>query len=181
MTSKNDQKLTADQKSMLISLANRGDLAAKAVVALGADKILTGGLVGAPTNASTQATGSGATAWRVNVAALLAQVDGALKELVAQADVVIHSATQLVTNGQSCIATVVLKIAADGTASIVTAKGAAATTGSQVAPTAAAVQTAVGAGLSYLELAEVTLNRTGDTTVTETYNNTKREVGLIFG
>lgn len=134
---------------------------------------IMGGLAGAPTTASTQATGAGATAWNVNVAALLASVAGVIKELAAAADFAIHSATQLVANGQSCVAALVLKNVT-GTISMVAVKGSAATTGAQVAPTDSAIQAAVGAGNPWIKLAECTLNRTGDTTVTQSQDNTKR-------
>lgn len=180
MASKNDVTLITKYKAEIFSMANRGDHVAQALVDGFNDRLVTGGLVKVPTTASAQITGAGATSWRVNVDAVVAVVDGAAKELVAAADVVIHSATQYLTSGQSAIAAVVLKIDGSGVASLVSAKGAAATTGSQVAPTDAEIQTAVGAGLSWLKLAETTLNRTGDTTVTQTYDNTKRDVGLVF-
>jgi len=180
MTSKNDNPLTDAEKVQIATLGKQGDLMAKAIVQLAADRVLAG-LLKAPTTPSTQATGTGATAWRVNVDESLAVIDAAEKNVAAQVDVVLHSATQYLVNGQSAIAAVVMKVAADGTASIVFAVGAAATTGQQVAPTNAAIQTAVGAGLSWMKLGETTLNRTGDTTVTQTYDNSKRDVGLKLG
>lgn len=180
MPSKNDVVLIAQYKTELLTQAKAGNHIAQAIIDGFNDRLMTGGLVKAPTTPSAQLTGAGATTWNVNTDALVAVMDAVTKELVAQADVVIHSATQLLTNGQSAIAAVVLKVAANGTASIVTVKGAAATTGAQVAPTSAAIQTAVGAGLPWMKLGETTLNRTGDITVTQTYDNTKRDVGLVF-
>lgn len=180
MASKNDIVIISKYKTELLTQAKAGNHVAQALIDGFNDRLMTGGLVKAPTTPSAQITGAGATTWNVNVDALVGVVDAVTKELAAQADVAIHSATQYLTNGQSAIAAVVLKVAANGTASIVTAKGAAATTGAQVAPTDAAIQTAVGAGLSWLKLGETTLNRTGDTTVTQTYDNTKRDVGLVF-
>lgn len=180
MPSKNDIVLSNDRKALLVSLATRGDAVAKALIDGFNDRLVAGGLVKAPTTASTQVTGAGATNWNVNADALVAVVDAGVKELLASVDVVIHDTTQYLVNGQSAIAAVVLKVAANGTASIVTAKGAAATTGVQVAPDAAAIQTAVGTDLPWLKLGETTLNRTGDTTVTQSYDNTKRDVGLVF-
>jgi hypothetical protein len=180
MASKNDVKLQNDRKANILNLAKGGDFMAQALVDGFNDRLVAGGLVKAPTTPSAQLTGTGNTSWRVNVDALVAVVDAKTKELVAQADAVIHSGSQLLEDGESAIAALVLKVAADGTASLVAVAGAAATTGSQVAPTDAAIQTAVGAGLSWLKLGETTLNRTGDTTVTQTYDNTKRDVGLVF-
>lgn len=180
MASKNDISIIAKYKTMLFGQAKAGDHTAQAIVDGFNDRLMTGGLVKVATTVSTQAAGAAATAWRVNVDAVVAVVDGVTKELVNQVDVVIHSATQYLVNGQSAIAAVVLKVAADGTASIVTVKGTAATTGTQVAPTDAAIQTAVGAGLPWLKLGETTLSRTADTVVAQTWDNTKRDVGLVF-
>lgn len=180
MTSKNDNPLTDAEKVQIATLGKQGDLMAKAIVQLAADRVLAG-LLKAPTTPSAQITGAGNTSWRVNVDEGLAVVDAAEKNTAAQVDTVIHSGSQLLVNGQSAIAAVVMKVAADGTASIVTVKGAAATTGTQVAPTVATIQAAVGAGLSWMKLGETTLNRTADTTVTQTYDNSKRDVGLKLG
>jgi hypothetical protein len=131
----------------------------------------------APTTASTQVTGAGATTWRVNLSAGLAIVDGVVKDFVAQADRVIHSATQLVTSGQSCVAAIVAKNVA-GTITLVDVKGVAATTGAQVAPSDATIQAAVGAGVSWVKVCEITINRTADTTVTQSQDNSKGDVGI---
>jgi hypothetical protein len=134
-----------------------------------------GGLVAAPTSASTQASGVGNTTWRCNVAALLATVDGVIAELVVQADVVIHSGSFLTSfaDGYACVAAVVLKNVT-GTISLATVKGTVAAWGSQVAPSDAVIQAAVGAGNEWLKLGETTLRRTADTAVVQSYNNLVR-------
>jgi hypothetical protein len=116
------------------------------------------------------------TAWRVNLAAGVARLGPAAKDFTAQADFSVHSATQLVANGQSCVAALVAKNVA-GTVSIVAVKAAAATTGSQKAPTDSAIQAAVGAGVDWIKLSEVTINRTADTAVTQSQDNTKADLG----
>jgi hypothetical protein len=130
----------------------------------------------APTTASTQATGAGATAWRVNVAAGVAMLGDHAKDFAAQADFVVHSASELLANGQSATAALVVKDVA-GTLSMVAVKGAAATTGQQLAPSDAAIQAAVGAGNDWVKVCEMTLNRTGDTAVTQSQDNTKADLG----
>jgi len=134
-----------------------------------------GGLVVAPTSASTQASGVGNTVWRINVSALLATVDGVIAELVVQADNVIHTGSLLTSfaDGYACVAAVVLKNVT-GTISLVTVKGTTALWGAQVAPSAAVIQAAVGAGNAWVKLGETTLRRTGDTTVVQSYNNIVR-------
>lgn len=180
MASHRETVLSADKKAMLVSFAARGDMVAQAIIDGFNTRLVEGGALRTPTTASTQATGTGATAWRVNTDLVIAVVDGVAKAVDPQADISIHSATQYLVSGQSAVAAVVLKVAANGAASVIAVKGAAATTGAQVAPTDAAIQAAVGAGLSWLKLGEVTLNRTADTTVTQTQDNTKRDIGLVF-
>lgn len=130
----------------------------------------------APTTASAQLTGAGNTSWRVNVAAGVAKLGAAAKDFTAQADFVMHSGSQLMANGQSVAAALVVKDVA-GTLSMVAVKGAAAATGSQKAPSDAAIQAAVGAGNDWVKVCEMTLNRTGDTAVTQSQDNTKADLG----
>jgi hypothetical protein len=124
----------------------------------------------APTTASTQATGTGATTWRVNVAAVSVAVGKSTASIAAAADFSVHSSTQLVTNGQSCRATLVAKNVS-GTVSVVAVKGTAATTGAELAPTKAQIQAAVGAGNIWTRLSDIRISRTADTTVTQTQDS----------
>lgn len=142
-----------------------------------ANRIHAGGIVKDPTTPSAQLTGTGHTTWSIDVEALIAACGAVLKELAVQADAVIHSGSYLTgfANGSSCIAAVVLKNVS-GTVTQAVVKGTPATTGSQVPPTDAEIQAAVGAGNDWVKFAEVTLNRTGDTTVTESQDNTLRPV-----
>jgi hypothetical protein len=106
---------------------------------------------------------------------MLANVDGVLGDIAAAADFDIHSASFLtgLVNGASCIAAIVAKNVS-GTVTVVAVKGTPATTGSQRAPTDAEIQAAVGASNPWVKIGECTLNRTGDTTVTETQDNSLR-------
>jgi hypothetical protein len=141
-----------------------------------ANRVHAGGLAGAPTTASTQATGAGGvTEWRVNVSEAVVAVGGVAADVAAAADFVIHDTTNLLADGQSIIAALVAKNVS-GTITVVAVKGTAATTGSQVAPNDGTIQTAVGAGNDWVKLAECTLNRTADTTVTQSEDNTKRPI-----
>ncbi len=135
-----------------------------------------GGLASAPTTPSTQATGAGITVWRVNLSHIIAMIGGNTFEQVATADYVIHDTTQYpsLDSLDSAVASLVLKRAANGTITLIVVKGAAAVTPAQVAPTDAEIQTAVGAGLQWLRLADCTINRTADTTVTQSQDNKVR-------
>jgi hypothetical protein len=136
-------------------------------------RLVQGGRVVDPTTGSTQATGNGATAWRVDIGEIMAELGGVAFEQDADADYVIHSATELVNDGESCIAAIVLKNDG-GTVSVDHVKGTADTTGDEIAPTDAEIQADLGADVKWLRLADCTLNRTADTTVTQSQDNTVR-------
>lgn len=131
-----------------------------------------GGLVSTPTTPSSQLTGTGNTTWNVNIAATLAANSQAGIELAASADFAVHSGSQLVTSGQSCIAAIVVDYNG-GSPTFAAVKGAAATTGQQAAPTDAAITAALGDEY-WIKLAHCTINRTGDTTVTQSQDNSVR-------
>lgn len=120
----------------------------------------------APTTASTQTTGTGNTTWRVNCAAKTVSLGTASAVIAAAADFVVHSGSLLVTSGQSCRARLVAKNVS-GVITIAVVKGTAATTGTETPPTDATVQAAAGVGNAWLQLADIVINRTGDTTVTQ--------------
>jgi hypothetical protein len=154
-----------------------------------------GDVPSAPTTASTQATGAtGATAARVNLAAATVPVNGQLQAFATEADRVLHSATvytgedaTTLTAGKSAIVSIVAAsssaVAGEGTVTLVNVKGGTATTGSQVAPTAAIIQAKVGAGLPWTEVARVTFNRASspDTTITQTQVATPNYIDLMNG
>jgi hypothetical protein len=133
-----------------------------------------------PTTGSSQLTGTGNTTWNVNLSAGLITVGGVALTRNVAADYSVHSGSYYTgfANGKSAIATIIAKNVA-GTVSLAVVKGAAATTGSQVAPTDAECQTAAGAGNDFVKICELTLNRTGDTTVTESQDNTKRPIPAV--
>lgn len=143
------------------------------------NKVANGLMAKAPTNASTQVSGTGNTVWRVDLDKGVVVVGGTAKEFAAEADRVLHTGSLYTSleSGDSAIVTIVAKKAADGTVTLVNVKGAAAVTGSQVAPTAAEIQVAVGEGLDWVKVAECTINRTADTTVTQTQDNSKADFG----
>lgn len=134
----------------------------------------------APTTASSQLTGTGNTTWNLNIGVGMVAVGAVAKSYDPQVDFSIHAGSYLTgfANGTSCIAAIVAK-KVTGTVSIVAVKGTPATTGTQVAPTDAEIQAAVGAGNSWVKLGETTLNRTGDTTVTQSYDQIKRPIPAV--
>lgn len=134
-----------------------------------------GGIVKDPTTGSSQLTGTGNTTWNADVEALIATVGGVAKELAVQADFSIHSGSYITgfANGTSVVAAIVLKNVA-GTVTMDSVQGTPATTGTEVPPTDAEIQTGVGAGNDWVKVAECTLERDGDTSVAESQDNTVR-------
>jgi hypothetical protein len=137
---------------------------------------LDGCLVLAPTTPSAQAAGIGNTTWSVDIGDGIKIVNAVALNQVEQADLVVHAGSLLagLTVGRSCIAAIVA-YGVSGTLLVV--KGTPAVTGTQVAPTDAEIQTAVDLltpDAPWVKLGESTINRTLDTTVTQTYDNTVR-------
>lgn len=151
-------------------------------------------VAGAETTASTQQTGAtGVTEVRVNLAAFKVVVNGQEKEFTAEADRVLHDTTvytgadagtgdtTLTTTAHHAVITIVAKsdsaVVGSGTISLVNCKGACATTaaGAQLVKcTNAEIQTKVGAGLPWVVVAEVLLDRSADTTLAVTHDHTRQ-------
>jgi len=133
----------------------------------------------APTTPSAQVTGAGNTTWNVDIEAGVVLVGGVALDFGVQADFSIHAGSQFPSfdDGDSAISTIVAKNVA-GTITLEVVKGAAAVTGLQVAPTDAEITAQIGLGIDWTKLAECTLNRTGDTTVTQSQDNAKRDFGI---
>lgn len=139
------------------------------------NQVNSGAVVGDPTTPSTQATGAtGATVVNVNISAIDATVNGIRYAAAAAADTALHDTTvytadvdaTTLTSGKSAVITVCLAEDGAGTVSLETVKGSTATTGAQVAPTQAQITTKIGHA-RWIKLYEVTINRTGNTTITQ--------------
>jgi hypothetical protein len=134
--------------------------------------VLQGILADAPTTPSSQATGAGTLDWNVDLSAGFAAVNGVNGEFGAQADYsVVNGATPIV-DGNSIVAALVAEETA-GTVSLQVVLGTSAVTGSEVPPTDAEITTGVGHS-RWAKVAELTINRTGDTTVTQSQSNGAR-------
>lgn len=144
------------------------------------DRVMQGCLVGAPTTASSQVTGTGASDFNADITAGLVLVDGTKKEFAVQADFdVASAAAALMTAGQSIVYSIIaLKNPVAGTISMVSLPGAAATTGSQVALTDAEITALYAVGTQWIRIANVTVNRTADTIITQSADNTVRPTSL---
>jgi len=141
-------------------------------------KHIEGCMLDDPTTPSTQAAGIGNTAWRVNMGAGIKVVDGTPVSQALTADIVVHSGSLLAgfVLGNSAIASIV---AYGATGTILSVIGTPALIGAAAAPTKAAIQTAVDvaaavADTAWTAIGETRLDRTLDTTVVQTLDNTKR-------
>ena len=131
-----------------------------------ADGVLMGLRAGTPTTASDQLTGAGGNLdWNVDVEAGSCVVNDVEGNFEAEADHDVTSGSAIITDGQSIYAWLVASEAA-GTVSKEVVLGTAATTGEQVVPTDAEITTGVGHE-NWTKLALLLINRTADTTVTQ--------------
>ena len=137
------------------------------------NRVVHGFLAYAPTTASTQATGAaGASAYRVNISHGVALVDGLALETAVQADYALATANgELIEGTSKVFSLVIYRSLGDNVPRLVLYKGAAATTGAQVSQTDTEIAAHFAAGTVWYKIADITVNRTGDTTVTQTQNN----------
>jgi len=139
---------------------------------------IQGGYLKAPTTSSAQLTGSGNTTFNVNYESGLAVVDGVAASVPLKADLSIHAGSNIgwaALTTKSCVAAVVAK-SVSGVITLVAVKGTVDLDADAVGPTDAVIQAAVGAGNPWVKVGETTLERTADTTVVQTYDNTKRPI-----
>lgn len=164
-------------------LAAGGDQYSDLFSSMLSHRIISGGIVSAPTTASTQATGAGTLAWRCNISYVYLAGDADYGELAANADFVIHNGATTITNLYTQVAAVIVsKNPSTNALKFFAVKGTAQTTASGLAtgPTDAAIQTAVNSDYSvtnnatWWKLAEVSLSRTADTTLATAVNYNAR-------
>lgn len=141
--------------------------------------IAVGMMIGAPTTASAQLTGTGATAIRVNIDKGVYVLDGDIIEAAAQADVVLVNASSFMASGQSVIVDVIVyKSLGDLTYNQIAVAGAVATDGQEVPPTLATIQAKFAPGTVWYRIGRTKVNRSADTTLVQTYNNKVRPLLL---
>jgi hypothetical protein len=126
-----------------------------------------------PTSGSTQATGAGgAMDWQVDITAGFVVVNSVEQAFAIQADFDVFSGASPIVDGNSIVGALVASEAA-GSVALEVVLGASAVTGSEVAPTDAEITAGVGHS-RWVKIAELTINRTGDTTVTQSQANAAR-------
>jgi hypothetical protein len=145
-----------------------------------ANKVITGLAATTPTTGSTQTTGDAETDWNVDLSAGAVIVNGVLGTFNVQADFAVHDTDQV--PGLDSLDTVVSAIIAEvdsGAVGLIVVHGTAATTasGNAVGPTDAQIEAGLStAGNEWVKVCELTINRTADTTVTQSQDNTKRPI-----
>jgi len=137
------------------------------------DHAVLGLLAYAPTNASTQSSGTGNIDWNINLSVGEVALGGYWKQYDIQADFDVLSGTWIVNVSQSVYARLVAKLVGT-TISLQVVFGVAAATGSEVAPTDAAVQAAVGSGNKWCDVALLHMSRDSGTTLAQTQQNSYR-------
>ena len=136
----------------------------------------SGLVVGAPTTGSTHADGS-TYDFNVNISSGMITIGNHRDEPSAATDFdVAHGSTSPVgaTNTDITYTIVAKEAVSTHTISYMAVAGAAAPVGTSVAPTAAQIQTAVGAGNNWVRIGTTTVHRSGASAVTQTYSNTAK-------
>lgn len=138
---------------------------------------IEGGLVKAPSTASTQATGaSGALALRVNTDASLSTIRGTKREKTLAADVVLQNAAFAwgATSAKEVYCSVIYDAGAANDGDTISGKfGTVAATGVAVPLTDAEIDTLLGHA-NWIRMADLLVSRTADTTITVAYDNKVR-------
>jgi hypothetical protein len=149
----------------------------KMIAAHEKNRVLTGMICTDPTSASTQGAGVGNTDWNVDLEGGIVVVNGVVKEFADAADYDVHSGSMYTDlhAGDSAIAVLVAKNVA-GTVTLEVVKGTPAVTPGQVAPNDAAITAQIGAGNTWIRIADLNIDRTADAVVAQTQNNTTRPV-----
>jgi hypothetical protein len=171
-------------------LANGGDNVSDVLSSMLGHRIISGGILAAPSTPSVQSTGAGGNlAWRCNFSYVYMAGDGDYHELAAGADQVLwNAATPITTAIPYITCAVVIYKKADGTKNFLGSTnlpvGAAATTAAlAVGPSDTVIQTKVNTassetGDTWWKLGEIQLYRSADTTVVATYYNNRGDRGI---
>jgi hypothetical protein len=140
-----------------------------------------GAFVVAPTTPSTQATGTGAFDYNVNILDGLYVVCGEIKQqdLVANYDVD-HGSTgnAILIVGESVVYSLVVFLNSfDGIVYLKALRGTIAVTANVLPLTDAEIEAMLGVDTQWFRLADCQVNRPSDTACTQTYNNKVRPIG----
>jgi hypothetical protein len=132
-----------------------------------------------PTNASTQATGTGDGVFRYNQTAGVVTVDGTSLNVVDAADVLCETAGNIMANTYSRVYTIIAwKHPTTGVVALKTVEGTVALTAAAVRSTNAEIEAGLVLGSRWVLIGTVKMNRTGDTACTQAQDNSERPLGV---
>lgn len=121
------------------------------------------------TTGPAQLTGTGNGTFYYDNTAGIVVIDGTAKDVPAAADTLLETAGDILDSGESKVYLwIAWKHPSTGAITLKMVGGTPATTGSQVAPTEAEVEAGLPAGAKWIALGSTTINRTADTTATQT-------------
>lgn len=137
-----------------------------------------GAFIQTPTTAVDQATGTGDLTAYYNISDGVVVVDGVVLNISAAADTLLETAGDIMDDGESLVYTIIAWLNSAGTVAIKSHKGTVAATGSQVEATIAEIEAGLQADAKFIKLATATVNRTGDTSATQSFDNSVRDLGF---
>lgn len=142
---------------------------------------VVGMLIKAPTTGSSIA--AAAHDFNLDIEPGLLVVDGVVKEFAAQADVDLSSdgtavPTGMDTGDSQIFSLIAYKSLADGDVRLVVVPGDVALDASVEPPSQATIEALFAEGTPWYELARTKIKRTGATTLTQTYDNRVRPLGV---
>lgn len=144
---------------------------------LGKNQVI-GAMIQAPTTASTQVTGTGNGTYNYNINQGIVILDGIVLEIAAAADQLCETAANIMASGYSRWYLFIVYKLLDGTIARKTIKGTVALTAAVVMPTPAEIEAQIPVDTPWLCIGATLVNRTGDTTVTQSVKNELRPMGL---
>lgn len=140
------------------------------------DNLIPNGVLIQPSSTgSSQVTGAGDGTYIYDITAGLVHVGGYIKEFAVAADQALETPADIMASGYSKVYAIIVWLHPETEAvALKVVPGTKALTGAQVAPTVAEIEATIHVGATWVHLANMTIARTGDTTVTEAVDNTVR-------
>ena len=133
------------------------------------DNIVHGAFVKPGTTGPAQLTGAGNGTFYYDITAGVVLINGYAVDIAAAADTLLEAAGDILADGQSKVYRIVAWLHPETAAiALKIIGGTPATTGEEVAPTDDEVAAALYKDAPWLEFGRTTINRTGDTTATQT-------------
>lgn len=137
-----------------------------------------GAMIQAPTTASSQITGTGNGTYSYNIGQGIVVLDGEVLEIAAAADQLCETAANIMASGYSRYYLFIVYKNFAGTLTRLTVKGTVALTAAVVPPTVPEIEALLPADAPWLCIGGTIVNRTADTTITQSVVNQYRPMLL---